>query len=93
MLESRFKVAVALAGCVLLVGCATTSQDEALRAELNEIRAMAEQASADAVAAREQAAAAKSSADAARASADQAKAQAADTDARIDRMFKKAMYK
>jgi murein lipoprotein len=93
MYRSRVKVLAALAGSVLLAGCATTAKDEALRGELDEIRAIAEQAAADAAAARQQAASAQSSADAARASADQARAQSADTDARIDRMFKKAMYK
>jgi type II secretory pathway component PulM len=84
---------IVLVGSALLFGCATTSQQEELRAELDEIRAIAEQAAEDAAAARKQAASAQSSADAARGTADQAAAQSMATDAKIDRMFKKAMYK
>jgi len=74
-------VVVAVGG--LLVGCAT---DKELRAEVDEVRAIAEKAAADA-------AAAQSSADAAMAAASSAKAQSEETEAKIDRMFKKAMYK
>lgn len=93
MTMSKPRAFIVLAGCTLLFGCATTAQQDAMRGELDEIRAIAEQAAADATAARQQAAAAQSSADAARATADQAAEQSVATDVRIDRMFKKAMYK
>jgi murein lipoprotein len=76
----------AVAILALLGGCATTAQEKELRAELDEVRAIAEQAAADAAAAR-------ASADAAMLEAETARAQSADTEAKIDRMFKKAMYK
>jgi outer membrane murein-binding lipoprotein Lpp len=93
MILSKPGVFIVLVGSTLLFGCATTSQQDALRAEIDDIRAIAEQAATDAVAARQQAASAQSSADAARATADQAAERSAATDTRIDRMFKKAMYK
>jgi murein lipoprotein len=67
----------AVAILALLGGCATTAQEKELRAELDEVRAIAEQAAADA----------------AMLEAETARAQSADTEAKIDRMFKKAMYK
>ena len=69
----------------LLFGCASTQQKE-MRSELDEIRAIAQQAAADA-------AAAQARADAAMDTASSAKAQSEQTEAKIDRMFKKAMYK
>lgn len=73
----------------LMAGCATTQQQQ----EMAEIRAIAEQAAADAAAASRAAADAQSTADAALNAAESAIAQSAETDAKIDRMFKKAMYK
>ena len=56
-------------------------------------QATADQASADAAAARQEAAEATATANTALGTAEAAKASADDTEARIDRMFKKAMYK
>jgi len=69
----------------MLFGCATTQQKE-MRSEIDEIRAIAEQAAADA-------ASAQARADAAMDAAASAKSQSDETEAKIDRMFKKAMYK
>lgn len=86
----RSLVLVAASG--LLFGCATTQQPE-LSGEIDQVRAIAEQAAADAAAAKEAAAAAQARADAAMDTANSAKAQSEETEAKIDRMFKKAMYK
>jgi murein lipoprotein len=75
-----------LAASGLLFGCATTQQQPDMSGELGEIRAIAEKAAADAAAARARA-------DAAMDTASSAKAQSEETEAKIDRMFKKAMYK
>ena len=72
----------------LLFGCATVKQSD-----LDEVRAIAEKAAADAAAANQAAASAQSSADAAMDAASSAKAESAETEMKLDRMFKKAMYK
>ncbi len=79
-----------------LAGCASTAQKE----ELAAVRATAEQASTDAAEAKRiateaerEAAAAKLAAEQARADAAAALAKSQETEAKIDRMFKKAMYK
>ena len=77
----------------LLFGCATTAQQTDLRGEIDQVRAIAEKAAADAAAAKEAAAGAQASADAAMDTATSAKTQSDETEAKIDRMFKKAMYK
>jgi murein lipoprotein len=82
------KALAVMAVCGLLFGCATVKQSD-----LDEVRAIAETAAADAAAAKQAAAAAQSSADAAMDAASSAKAQSAETEMKIDRMFKKAMYK
>lgn len=87
-MKTTLKPLAVLALCGLTFGCATTQQQD-----LAEIRAIAEKAAADAVAANQAAAAAQSRADAAMDTAASAKAQSAETEAKIDRMFKKAMYK
>lgn len=74
---------LALAG---LTGCATTSDVDALRADLQKANAAASQAAADAASARKDAAAAK-------AAAEEARNTAQDTNEKLDRMFKKSMYK
>ena len=76
---------VMLAASGLLLGCATAQQKD-LQNQLDEVRAIAEKAAADA-------AAAQSRADAAMDTASSAKARSEQTEAKIDRMFKKAMYK
>ena len=87
------KPLLVLAATGLLFGCATTAEEQRLRSELDEVRAIAERAAADAAAANRAASAAQSRADAAMATAADARAQSAETEAKIDRMFKKAMYK
>ena len=74
---------LALAG---LTGCATTSDVDALRAEVDKANAAANQAAADAASAKRDAAAA-------RAAAEEARDTARDTNEKLDRMFKKSMYK
>jgi len=62
-----------------LAGCATTSDLNALRAEVDKANSTANQAAADA--------------SAAKAAAEQARDAARDTNEKLDRMFKKSMYK
>ena len=92
MLTTTLKPLVLLAATGLLFGCATTQQQD-WSSEIDQVRAMAEQAAADAAAARAEAAAAQRRADAAMEAADSARQQSADTESKIDRMFKKSMYK
>ena len=72
-----------------LAGCASTSGD----ADLASMRAALEQATADAAEAKRMAAAAKLTAEQARAEAADANSRSVSTESKIDRMFKKAMYK
>jgi murein lipoprotein len=76
-------VMVAITG---LAGCATTSDLDALRAEVQKTNATANQAAADAASAKKDAAAARTA-------AEQARDTAQDTNEKLDRMFKKSMYK
>jgi murein lipoprotein len=78
--------ALALAGVVGLSGCATTSDLDQLRSEVEAAQATADRAEAKADAA-------ASDASAALATANDAKATADATEEKVDRMFKKAMYK
>ncbi len=82
--------AVVLGG---LGGCASTSEVDKLRGEIDQINQTARNAAAAAQAARTEAAAASQTAAEARAAAQEAKAAAQATDEKVDRMFKKAMYK
>jgi murein lipoprotein len=82
-------------GLVTLGGCASVSKEE-----LDAVKATASKAAADAAAAKSAAdgaaaaaAQAQSTADAAKSSADQANACCRDTQTKIDRMFKRSMYK
>ena len=82
---------VTTAGMVIVAsvglgGCATTSDLDALRAEVQKANATANQAAADAASAKRDAADAKTAAEAARDTSQ-------DTNEKIDRMFKKSMYK
>jgi len=88
MKRNSIRLVVVMAASGLMFGCATTQQQD-----LAEVRAIAEQASADAAAAKQTAADAQARADAAMDAAASAKAQADETESKIDRMFKKAMYK
>ena len=76
-------VMVAITG---LAGCATTSDLDALRAEVQKTNATANKAAADAASAKTDAAAARTAAEAARDTSQ-------DTNEKLDRMFKKSMYK
>ena len=76
-------VVLALAG---VTGCATNSDIDSLQAELDRTNATANQAAADAASAKNDAAAARAAAEAARDTAQ-------DTNEKLDRMFKKSMYK
>ncbi|MFV8818602.1 Lpp/OprI family alanine-zipper lipoprotein [Haliea sp. E17] len=92
-MKSLYRVTAAglmLAALAGATGCASTSDMNALRADMqsdiDKANATASQAAADAAAARQEAAAA-------RAAAEQANATAQDTNEKLDRMFKKSMYK
>ena len=76
-----------------LAGCDSTTEIEALRKELHEANMKAQNASEAASRAREEALAASQMAGEAKSTAEAAKAQAEATDDKIDRMFKKTMYK
>lgn len=75
-----------IAALAASAGCATTGDLDALRAEVDQANSAAKQAAADAASARQDAAAAKAAAEAARDTA-------RDTNEKLDRMFKKSMYK
>ena len=81
----------ARAGLVVLtavtaMGCATTADLDALREEVRQANATAEQAARDAAAAR-------AAAEAAQTAAETANTTASETNEKLDRMFKKTMYK
>jgi type IV pilus biogenesis protein CpaD/CtpE len=87
---------LAAAALAALGGCASTATQD----ELAAVRTLAEQASAEAaeakrlaVEAEREAAAAQLSAEQARSDAAAARAQSEATETKIERMFKKAMYK
>lgn len=87
------KIAVALLAVAALGGCASTSEMDTLRAEVrqaNETAASAQQTAQHALAAAE---AAERKAAAAQRTADEASADAQTVNTKIDRMFKKTMYK
>ncbi len=76
----------ALVALIGLSGCASTGEISALKSDIAAAQAAADSAAATAAAAKAEAAEAK-------ALAAEAKAQSAATEEKIDRMFKKAMYK
>lgn len=82
--------AVAFAG---LTGCASTSDLEALQAEVQKANDTAARAAADAAAAKRDAADAKALAQQANSTAQQANTTASETSEKLDRMFKKSMSK
>ena len=86
MLRNNCKVVLMLAALVGLAGCATTSDLDAVRAEVKQANDTANSAAAKADAASKEAAAASQTANEAKVSADEA-------NSKIDRMFKKSMYK
>jgi murein lipoprotein len=77
---------IALVAAAGLTGCASTSDIQGLRDQVATAQSTADAAAKDA-------ADAKAAAAAAQATADEAKAKADETDDKINRMFKKAMYK
>lgn len=86
MKKARQKLLALVLPVLMTVGCASTG-------ELAEVRGMAEQAAAEAAEAKRMAAEAEREAAAAKLTAEQARAQSAEAESKIDRMFKKAMYK
>jgi murein lipoprotein len=76
-----------------LSGCASTTEMDQMRADIKTANDKADKAAAEAAAASRAAAEAKAAAEAARAAAEAARASSEATDAKIDRMFKKSMYK
>ena len=86
MLSKNTRIAVTLAAIAGLGGCATTSDLDKLRDEVNQANETAQGAAAKADAASREAAEAKAIAEDAKVSADEA-------NTKIDNMFKKSMYK
>ena len=89
--SSRMRTLVAAAAALIVVGlsgCASTGT-----ADMAAMQAQIDSASADAAAAQADASTAKATAADALRTANEAKAIAEDTETKIDRMFKKAMYK
>ncbi|WP_456380045.1 Lpp/OprI family alanine-zipper lipoprotein [Thiolapillus sp.] len=87
-MQKKFIASALLLSALTLGGCATVSKED-----LAEVRVLAEKAAADASEAKTMAADARSTADTARAEAEAANRKAAETETKIDRMFKKSMYK
>ncbi len=85
-LSRNVLAAVMLVSLGGLAGCATTSDLDALRAQVEQANSTANKAAADAAAARRDAEAAKTA-------AEQARDSAQETNEKLDRMFKKSMYK
>ncbi len=84
--SQRVLMFAGLAAAIALGGCASTP-------EMDEIRAMAEEARKEAAEAQQAAERAQARADKAQATADKAMKAADETNQKIDRMFKKSMYK
>ncbi len=94
-MQKKFITSILVLSVLTMGGCATVSKED-----LAEVRTLAEKAAADAAEAKTMAAdaqstasAAKSDAEAAKTAADAANRKSAETEAKIDRMFKKSMYK
>lgn len=90
MLRNNGKVVLMLAALIGLAGCATTSDLDTLRTEL---KADIQQANDTANSAAAKADAASKEAAAASQTANEAKVSADEANSKIDRMFKKSMYK
>ncbi len=90
MLRNNGKVVLMLAALLGLAGCATTSDLDKLRTEL---KADVQQANDTANSAAAKADAASKEAAAASQTANEAKVSADEANSKIDRMFKKSMYK
>lgn len=86
MLRNKSILVLTLSALVGLAGCASTSELDTLRAEIREANETAQNAAARADAASKEAAAASQT-------ANEAKAVAEEANSKVDRMFKKSMYK
>ncbi len=94
-MQKKYIAGVLVLSALTLGGCATVSKED-----LAEVRTLAEKAAADASEAKTMAAdaqstaaAAKTEAEAAKAAAEAANRKSEETETKIDRMFKKSMYK
>lgn len=86
MIRKEFKVAAIAAALAITTGCASTSDLDALRTEVQQANQTAESAQAKADSASREAAEARSI-------AEEALSRSNETDSKIDQMFKKSMYK
>lgn len=93
MSGNNVKTALILAAMVGLGGCASTSDIDSLRAEIRQANDTAQQANQTANNAAAKADAASKAAAAASQTANEAKLSAEEANSKIDRMFKKSMYK
>jgi len=84
--QKRLAASLLFTALATTAGCATTSDLDELRAEVQRANSTAERAAADAASAKQDAAAARTA-------AEQAQSEAAETNEKMDRMFKKSMYK
>jgi murein lipoprotein len=82
-----------LSALVALSGCATTGQLEEVKSQLNAVQQDASSAKSEAAAARASANEAKDIANRALNTANEANSRSMQTEEKIDRMFKKSMYK
>lgn len=86
MLRNNARIIVTLIAMAGLAGCASTTEIDSLRAEIAQANQTAAAAAARADAASQDAASAVQT-------ANEAKATAEEANSKIDRMFKKSMYK
>lgn len=86
-------IAAGLGMAVILGGCASTSDLDALRAEVQTVKTTADQAARDASDAQASSQRAQAAAEDAARAAREARDISASTEAKIDRMFKRSMYK
>jgi murein lipoprotein len=92
--RTRVLTMIAVAGIYAgVTGCASTGDLDTLRSQVNAAAADAQSAKTEAAAASRQAMEAKALAQDAMTTANEAKATSEETETKIDRMFKKAMYK
>ncbi|MBS3964349.1 MAG: hypothetical protein KGZ80_07620 [Methylomonas sp.] len=87
------KLTALAAVAVLATGCATNSDIEHLQGQIDSLKPQVAAASSDAASAKAAAAEAAAKAAAAEAAANRAAQYAQDTNAKLDRMFKKAQHK
>ena len=93
-MHTRTQLSTALlVGVFALGGCASTAEIDRLQAQIDEVRSTADAAAAEAAAASREAAEARTLAEQAQDDAAAARAMSEETETKIDRMFKKTMYK